>query len=88
MTSENEVSTEYYAPQDESYAPVPPPTTGTGKGPSKDKEAAAKKKARIYKEKAKHELDRAEEEGEHLWDVAKEQLLRPGVAGGLVGLSA
>lgn len=55
--------------------------------PVQVKDKDAKKKARDLKEKAKHDLDRAEEEGEHLWGIAKEQLLRPGVAGGLVGLS-
>jgi len=38
------------------------------------------------KQKAKQQLDRAEEEGIYLWDRLGESLLRPGVAGGLVGL--
>ncbi|KDQ57547.1 hypothetical protein JAAARDRAFT_58152 [Jaapia argillacea MUCL 33604] len=38
------------------------------------------------KDKAKKRLHHAEQEGFQLWHVAKEQLLRPGVAGGLVGV--
>ncbi|KAF9264204.1 hypothetical protein L218DRAFT_926526 [Marasmius fiardii PR-910] len=38
------------------------------------------------KAKARRHLHDAEEEGFHLWQVAKRYLLRPGVAGGLVGL--
>ena len=45
-----------------------------------------KKKARHAKEKAHAQLERAEDEGLHLYAVAKEYILRPGVAGGLIGV--
>ena len=45
-----------------------------------------KKKARQAKEKARVGFERAEEEGTHLYDIAKEYILRPGVAGGLIGV--
>lgn len=36
--------------------------------------------------KAKKHLENAEEESQYLWDRLSEQLLRPGVAGGLIGI--
>jgi len=36
--------------------------------------------------KAKKQFEKAEEEGEYLWARLQEQLLRPGVAGGLIGI--
>ncbi|KZT52848.1 hypothetical protein CALCODRAFT_486795 [Calocera cornea HHB12733] len=47
---------------------------------------AAKKKAAAYKEKAGEYLEEAEEEATHLWAIAKQRLLQPGVLGGLIGL--
>jgi len=41
---------------------------------------------RSRKEKAKEELGKAEAEGHHLYELAKQQILRPGVAGGLLGV--
>ncbi|TFK54398.1 hypothetical protein OE88DRAFT_1733065 [Heliocybe sulcata] len=38
------------------------------------------------KDKAKKRLHQAEVEGVYLWEVAKEYLFRPGVAGGLLGV--
>ncbi|KZT28921.1 hypothetical protein NEOLEDRAFT_1057143 [Neolentinus lepideus HHB14362 ss-1] len=38
------------------------------------------------KDKAKKRLHQAEVEGVYLWEIAKEHLLRPGVAGGLLGI--
>jgi len=43
-------------------------------------------KSKARKQKARHQLDKAEEEGMYLWEKLREQLLRPGVAGGLIGL--
>lgn len=80
VTGEGVIATEYYVSEEDDNA-------SRRQGSFIPKEADAKKKARKVTEKAKRELDRAEAEGEHLWDVAKEQLLRPGVAGGLIGLS-
>ena len=82
MTGEGVILTEQYSSEEDDSA-----ASRKRQGSFKEKEAEAKKKARKLADKAKHELDRAEEEGEHLWGLAKEQLLRPGVAGGLVGLS-
>lgn len=39
-----------------------------------------------YEKKAHKHVEDAEEEGIYLWNVAKQYLLRPGVAGGLVGI--
>ncbi|KZO95496.1 hypothetical protein CALVIDRAFT_564554 [Calocera viscosa TUFC12733] len=50
------------------------------------KKAAAKKKAAGYKAKAGEYLEEAEEEATHLWGIAKQRLLQPGVLGGLIGL--
>lgn len=47
---------------------------------------APKKARKSRKNKAKRELRKAEDEGLYLWELAKEQILRPGVAGGLVGV--
>jgi len=93
VTGETEVATGFYVTEEDDS----PPRGNSGKGSSRNKEVDAKKKARDLKEKTKHGLDNAEEkakrgldyaeeEGEHLWDIAKERLLRPGVAGGLLGL--
>ena len=53
-----------------------------------DEPSGRKKKTtgKDLKSRAKHDIDRAEAEGEHIWGIAKEQLLRPGVAGGLLGV--
>jgi len=39
------------------------------------------------KGKIKKQLHKAEEEGSHLWSRLERQLLRPGVAGGLIGIA-
>ncbi|KAF8587986.1 hypothetical protein K439DRAFT_1630178 [Ramaria rubella] len=39
-----------------------------------------------HRKKAKEDFDRAEEEGLQLWERLKDQLIRPGVAGGLLGV--
>ncbi|KIJ49402.1 hypothetical protein M422DRAFT_27764 [Sphaerobolus stellatus SS14] len=39
-----------------------------------------------FKSKAKKDIYRAEEEGAAFWEYIKERLLRPGVAGGLLGV--
>jgi hypothetical protein len=41
-----------------------------------------------FKKNAKKGFREAEAEGEYLWEITKQYILRPGVAGGLVGLSA
>lgn len=35
---------------------------------------------------AKKDLHKAEAESEHIWEIAKERLLQPHVAGGLMGV--
>ncbi|EPQ57410.1 hypothetical protein GLOTRDRAFT_92447 [Gloeophyllum trabeum ATCC 11539] len=39
------------------------------------------------KDKAKKRLHQAEDEGLHLWEVTKQTVLQPGVAGGLIGIA-
>jgi len=80
VTGETEPLTEFPSSSEED---VHHHAHSTQTGAAKDK---AKTKGKVFKEKAKKEFEEAEEEGEHLWAIAKEQLLRPGVAGGLVGL--
>ncbi|KAG7090864.1 hypothetical protein E1B28_009945 [Marasmius oreades] len=46
----------------------------------------SKREREHAKPKVRRHLHDAEQEGFHLWQVAKQYLLRPGVAGGLVGL--
>lgn len=41
-----------------------------------------------FKKNAKKGFREAEAEGEYLWEVTKQYILRPGVAGGLIGLGA
>ena len=72
QTSETEPLTEIISEQAKSDARL-----------AKDR---AKPKAQRFKEKAEREWEEAEEEGEHIWEVAKEKILQPGVAGGLMGL--
>jgi hypothetical protein len=43
-------------------------------------------KRQEYEKKAHKHVQEAEEEGIYLWEVTKQYLLRPGVAGGLVGI--
>lgn len=43
-------------------------------------------KSAARKKKAHKKLDQAEEEGLQLWNTAKHYILRPGVAGGLIGI--
>ncbi|EKM54370.1 uncharacterized protein PHACADRAFT_196799 [Phanerochaete carnosa HHB-10118-sp] len=53
------------------------PPTSSGSQPSREYRAA---------DAAKRYVHEAEEESLHLWTVAKQYLLRPGVAGGLLGI--
>lgn len=50
------------------------------------KKDKAKKYARLSKEKARSALEEVEEDSIALWELAKEHLLKPGVAGGLLGV--
>jgi len=45
-----------------------------------------KRKGRVAKARGKQALGEAERETAYYWEVTKEQLLRPGVAGGLMGI--
>lgn len=51
---------------------------------TENRTGSSKRKAR--KEKAQDAVHNAEAEGLHIWEVAKDALLRPGVAGGLIGV--
>jgi hypothetical protein len=74
--------------QDVPVQPAPQPISGgvpaaTGGSAMPAPEPSRKQKAADKAKKYAHE---AEDEGHHLWDVAKQHLLRPGVAGGLLGV--
>lgn len=57
-----------------------PPSSGNTPGSQKPH------RGKNAKDRASHELHKAEAEATHLWALAKEQILRPGVAGGLIGV--
>lgn len=61
---------------------IPSHTTSSSAEPSK------RTKGQDAAAKAKRYVHEVEEEGSHLWDVTKRYLLRPGVAGGLLGVGA
>ncbi|TDL21663.1 hypothetical protein BD410DRAFT_789407 [Rickenella mellea] len=44
------------------------------------------KSPQARKEKAREQIDKAEEEGLAFWELAKDKVLQPGVAGGLIGV--
>jgi hypothetical protein len=67
------------------YPPPPPPTVGSTHKTSSAKDTA-KSKARQVEREAREVAHKAEEEGLCLWDQLKDYVLRPGVAGGLVGI--
>jgi hypothetical protein len=67
------------------YPPPPPPTVGSTHKTSSAKDTA-KNKARQIEREAREVAHKAEEEGLYLWDQLKDYVLRPGVAGGLVGI--
>jgi hypothetical protein len=50
------------------------------------KKSKAKSKLNKLEDEARKDWHKAEEEGSYLWNVLKEQLFRPGVAGGLIGV--
>lgn len=47
---------------------------------------SSKKRASHAKERARKGLDEAEEEGLYLWNLFKERIMRPGTAGGILGV--
>ena len=61
-----------------------PPTHTTSGGHAAPEPSRGQRAA----DKAKKYVHDAEEEGFYLWNVAKHHLLRPGVAGGLIGVGA
>ncbi|EIN11334.1 hypothetical protein PUNSTDRAFT_62791 [Punctularia strigosozonata HHB-11173 SS5] len=73
ITSETEIR----VPQTEEDVP-------TGKGNAKA--AKAKSKLHQLEDEARKDWSKAQDEGFYLWNVVKEQLFRPGVAGGLIGI--
>lgn len=69
------------------FEPTPVPISGgvpAHTGPLESPEE--RPKGQRAANKAKKYVHDAEEEGSHLWHVAKHHLLRPGVAGGLMGV--
>ena len=71
----NPVTTTSEATDSANIPPPPLPVTVDGPAPSKSK-----------KDKARSKLHEAEEEGFYLYEKAKEVILRPPVAGGLIGV--
>ncbi|KAH8080292.1 hypothetical protein BXZ70DRAFT_1073796 [Cristinia sonorae] len=63
----------------ETYGPFTPPNPNVNPNGNHQKSQHAKDKARKY-------IHEVEEEGFHLWNVTKDYLFRPSVAGGLIGL--
>ncbi|KAK0212962.1 hypothetical protein DFS33DRAFT_85387 [Desarmillaria ectypa] len=57
-----------------------PVTATSANAPSRDPDSSLNKK------RSNRRLREVEEEGCYLWDVAKDHLLRPGVAGGIIGI--
>jgi hypothetical protein len=67
------------------------PATVTSKAdvvPDEDEDLVGQSKPSSRKKKAQKRLEEAEEEGLQLWHTAKQYILRPGVAGGLIGIGA
>ncbi|KAI0342067.1 hypothetical protein BDW22DRAFT_1395949 [Trametopsis cervina] len=65
------------------FEPAPIPISG---GIPDHASRAAKPDGKKAKSKAKAYAHELEDEGLHVWDLAKHHLLRPGVAGGLLGV--
>jgi hypothetical protein len=65
--------------------PAPIPISGGVPLHTPDDDRSGGKKASDKAKKLAHEL---EDEGSYLWALAKHHLLRPGVAGGLLGVGA
>ncbi|KAL0580323.1 hypothetical protein V5O48_001660 [Marasmius crinis-equi] len=63
-----------------------PATVTSETRPPPDSERERERERERAKDRARRRIHDAEEEGLYLWRVAKHYLLRPGVAGGLVGL--
>lgn len=86
------------APVIEQYATPPPPRTTSAPKvtpalksmpePSRVDKVEAKAKDALHsaEKKTRYALDEAEEEGLYLWNIFRENILRPGVAGGLIGV--
>jgi len=66
---------------DSTFKEHPATTTSVNRPPPDE----VRERERLQK-KAKKEFHRAEEEGIYLWNYLKESILRPGVAGGLLGI--
>jgi len=52
----------------------------------KNRTGSSKKRAAHAKERARKGIEEAEEEGLHLWNMFKERVMRPGTAGGILGV--
>jgi hypothetical protein len=86
----------------EQYPAPPPPTQQSAPEPAAKKVDRAEHKAQNALHKAEKKagdylntaerkagkaLDKAEEEGFYLWNLIRENIFRPGVAGGLIGVA-
>ncbi|EJD35575.1 hypothetical protein AURDEDRAFT_108923 [Auricularia subglabra TFB-10046 SS5] len=75
------VTSEYIPPTDEELERKYGST-----GPSSHRSHNQAEKDKHRRDKAKEHLHRAEHEAETAWEYAKTQILRPGVAGGILGI--
>lgn len=85
MTSESEVVEQYPTPA----AEIPKPSSETrekAKADLAETKERVKSKVAETKARSKEVVHKAEAEGFYLWELLKEQLFRPGVAGGLIGV--
>lgn len=69
---------------DPSYKEHPATITSLNRPPTDDERS--RRHYEKYRERAKKDLDAAERRGIGIWENMKERLLRPGVAGGLLGI--
>ena len=65
-----------------------PPTVGNVDGPAPSKKEKAKGRLEKAESEAKKKFYEAEEEGIYLYHKAKDVILRPHVAGGLIGVGS
>ncbi|KAF8493610.1 hypothetical protein JB92DRAFT_3084920 [Gautieria morchelliformis] len=63
-----------------------PATTTSVNRPSPDSEDDSQEDSESHKKAARKNISRVEQRSSQLWERFKEQLIRPGVAGGLIGV--
>jgi hypothetical protein len=61
-------------------------TTTSVNRPPPDSEYDSQEESNSHKKKARKNISHVEQRSSQLWERLKEQLIRPGVAGGLIGV--